>query len=197
MEQIRYIINHENLDILGISEANLQKCIPEYQYSIQDYDCFTMKTDYSRVIVYSKKSLKCKQIENITDESTACIWITAGKGRGQWRIGQYYREHSLLGQQGSNTWNNQVSRFDSFLNSLDKVADDKNCLIQGDFNINMNDECTDNNNNELKSKLLDTLPLAGFCQVVNKNTRFCKNQAPLMIDLAWINNLQKHVQTKN
>ena len=59
-----------------------------------------------------------------------------------------------------------------------------NMAIMGDFNINLDPTSTDSSTVtlRLKDKLLDTLPLAGLVQVVEKWTRHCQGQGSSLID---------------
>ena len=65
----------------------------------------------------------------------------------------------------------------------------------GDFNIDLNMDAVDGMTVDMRNRLLDTLLLAGFSQLVNKSTRFCSNSIPSLLDHSWINNMTKHVQT--
>ena len=121
LEHIKHILSKNNLDILGISEANLPINIPEYVYQIDGYKVQKSGGQYARVITYSKLSLDCKLISNITDGNTACVWLEAGKTRSKWLVGNYYREHTLLGEPTTRQWNKQVERFENFLNSIETI----------------------------------------------------------------------------
>ena len=71
-------------------------------------------------------------------------------------------------------------------------------VILGDFNVNLNGEAEEvnNNNSILKDMVLDTLPLEGFTQIVSKNTRHCSNFKSSLIDHIWNKNMSKLVQVK-
>merc|ERR1712240_245425 len=49
----------------------------------------------------------------------------------------------------------------------------------------------------LKDKLLDSLPLEGYTQVVRNNTRHSTNKKSTLLDHIWYNNLPKLVQVRN
>ena len=53
-------LNKYNIDILGISEANLNKTVQEYEYMIPNYKVFSQEKDMNRVIVYVKDNIDCK-----------------------------------------------------------------------------------------------------------------------------------------
>ena len=64
-----------------------------------------------------------------------------------------------------------------------------------DFNVNLDPDSQDIDplNIELKDKLLDTFPLAGLKQTVEKCTRQVSEQRASLIDHSWISNINKHV----
>ena len=68
----------------------------------------------------------------------------------------------------------------------------------GDFNVNMNgeEENPGSNNNVLKDKLLDSLPIEGFTQNVKKNTRHYANAKSSLIDHIWVKNMSKLLQVR-
>ena len=101
-----------------------------------------------------------------TDQTLQLLLLEFGKGRNKWISGHFYREHMLLGDPNSKSWENQIERLDTFLDSVETISNRGNCIRSGDFNINMNPNYNEHYNSELKNKLLDVLPLAGFTQVV-------------------------------
>ena len=141
------------------------------KYKIEGYDIFKSKGDISRIITYCKSELKAKENLNICDNSIASTWLEIGHTRSRWLVGQFYREQSILGQPNSRKLDEQVERFNLFLNGIENLNGWDNCIILGDFNINLDLECTDDNNYMLRNLLFDTFPLAGFTQMVKKYTR--------------------------
>ena len=99
---------------------------------------------------------------------------------------------------GSNSFENQQERFGEFLNCIEKSRSNQNVVIHGDFNVNLNNEEEDmNNNNSVpKDMLLDTLPIEGFTQVIKNNTRHCRNSKSSLIDHIWTKNMSKMIQAK-
>ena len=71
-------------------------------------------------------------------------------------------------------------------------------MLLGDFNVNLNgeEENPGSNNNVLKDKLLDSLPIEGFTQNIKKNTRHCINAKSPLIDHIWIKNMSKLIQVR-
>ena len=108
-----------------------------------------------------------------------------------------YREHTILGQPTSRSWDAQLDRFNKFLSIVEKLANRDNCIIMGDYNVNLDQNYNENHNNILKNLLLETLPMSGFTQLVNGATRFSSCSNPSLIDHAWCNNLTKHIGTKS
>ena len=127
----------------------------------------------------------------------AAIWFEVGKYKSKWLICQYYRQHKVIGSNGSETLTEQHIRFDKFLNTVSSVPH-TNSLLIGHFNINLDDSVNSFNhrNMEFKDKLLNTLPLLGFVQMLRECTRFCSNSVPTLIDHIWITNVRKLVQTR-
>ena len=92
-----------------------------------------------------------------------------------------------------------MSRFENFLEVINKSRNNQNVVILGDFNVNLSNEEEDINVNNIifKDVLLDSLPIEGFTQVVKKNTRHCSNSKSSLIDHIWMKNLSKLVQVTN
>ena len=90
-------------------------------------------------------------------------------------------------------------RFDNFLTKAENTATKGNSILIGDFNINLDPENLEdpNENEDFKDKLLNSLPLAGYTQMVRHNTRHRKGNKPMLIDHSWTNKVMKHVQTRN
>ena len=127
----------------------------------------------------------------------AAIWIEVGKYKNKWLICQYYRQHKVLGVNGSETSVEQNNRLDKFLNTISAIQH-SNSLIIGDFNINLDDNNTmiNQRNSDMKDKLLNVLPLSGFVQIIKDCTRFCSNSLPTLIDHIWISNMNKFVHSR-
>lgn len=81
---------------------------------------------------------------------------------------------------------------------VDTVPENKNLLIIGDFNINLEDLVNlQNRVQQLKDSLLDRFPLKGLTQTVRKVKRHLFSSISSLIDHSWLNNMQKFVQTRN
>ena len=182
MENIKLLLSDHKFDILGISEANLSSKVNSSLYHIEGYNTITAQGDPSRIIVFIKNNLTYK-IRNDLNNNLEAIWFEVGKFKSKWLFCQYYRQHKIIGCNGSETINEQHSRFDNFLDTISSI-NHTNSLILGDFNINLDDSDNSFNhrNLEFKDKLLNTLPLLGFVQMLRECTRFCSNSVPTLID---------------
>ena len=91
----------------------------------------------------------------------------------------------------------QKERFTKYLNIVQQTSNYNNIIIMGDFNVNMDTENRelDQNANEFKNMLLDVFPLMGLCQTVKHNTRKIQGQRSALLDHSWISNLNKHIKT--
>ena len=76
-----YLCNHK-IDILGVSEANLDTKIPEYEYKIQGYSTVKSPGAVSRIISYISDDIIWKEKTNFGKE-LSCNWIEIGKGRSK------------------------------------------------------------------------------------------------------------------
>ena len=105
---------------------------------------------------------------------------------GTW---EFSIEFMKLGEPNSDTYENQVLRLDNFLTKAENSANKGNSILIGDFNINLDPENNDdlNYNEEFKDKLLDTLPLAGYTQMVRRHTRHRQGNTSTLIDHSWTN----------
>ena len=126
-----YLLNHK-IDILGISEANLDTNIPEYEYKIQGYSTVKSPRDTSRIVTYISDDIIWKEKKNFGKE-LACNWIEIGKGRSKLIVCTYYREFKILGVNGSNTLAAQTERFDEFLETILKTRNPAKCNITWGF----------------------------------------------------------------
>ena len=148
---------------------------------------------------YVKSNLNYKVCSTLMNDASAENWLEIGTHRNKWQIGVFYREFKKFGEPNSGTYEEQVQRLDNFLTKAEFSAAKGNCVLIGDFNINLDPENTENqyHNEEFKDKLLDTLPLAGYTQLVRNNTRHRIGNKSTLIDHSWTNRVNKHVQTRN
>ena len=73
MEHIKFLLNKYNIDVFGISEANLHNSVDEFEYKINNYKAFHQDHNISRIITYVKDDLDCKLEADLMDPELACI----------------------------------------------------------------------------------------------------------------------------
>ena len=110
--------------IFGISEANLHKNHDMKDVQIAEYNLHTCPTlsnpdlGYSRIVVYTHKSIVCKPRPDLMSSESSSIWMQVGLPRHkQFLVCQTYREWQLLNQADSSSKNipAQLSRWVTFL----------------------------------------------------------------------------------
>ena len=123
--EIEHVISGLHPHVLGISEANLFKNQDYEDVNISDYVLHICPTidnpdlSYSRIVVYTHKSLICKPRQDLMSKDCSSIWLQVGlPNQKQILIGQFYREWQLLNQQNmsSQSVQAQLYRWVIFLN---------------------------------------------------------------------------------
>ena len=116
--------------IFGISEANLFRDHDLQDVQITDYNLHTCPTlsnpdlGYSRIVVYTHKSLVCKLRPDLMSNDYSSIWMQVGLPRHkQILVCQTYREWQLLHQtdNSSKSVPAQLSRWVMFLDQWEKL----------------------------------------------------------------------------
>ena len=107
-----------NLDVLGLSEANLHKAVNNLEYKIDKYKVFHQDLKIARIVTYVRDDLDCKMEESLMDPNIACIWLWIGRGKSRWLVGQVYREHMVLGDKESSSCESQIDRWRKFLEKV-------------------------------------------------------------------------------
>ena len=133
LRNIKFLLSEYKMDIFGVSEANVSSLLSESEYHIDGYDTILSQGNPSRLIVYIKNNLSYK-VRNDLKTDVAAIWLQVGKYKNKWLICQYYRQHKLIGINGSETLIEQHNRLDIFLDKISSIQH-SNSLIIGDFNI--------------------------------------------------------------
>ena len=144
LRNIKFLLSEYKMDIFGVSEANVSSLLSESEYHIEGYDTILSQGNPSRLIVYIKNNSSYK-VRNDLKTDVAAIWLEVGKYKNKWLICQYYRQHKLIGINGSETLIEQHNRLDIFLDKISNIQH-SNSLIISDFNINLDD--TNMNNNQ-------------------------------------------------
>ena len=195
--EVENLLNKHNIDVLGLSEANLDTELEEYIYKIQGYHCIKSPGRVSRLVTYVREDLLIKDLKSF-GQDMSCSWLEIGKGKNKYLVCNFYREFKLIGVDGSNSFEEQSNRLEQFLKLTKKARNCQNVVILGDFNVDLNEDIDEPNNSNsiLKDMVLDTLPLEGFTQIVKKNTRHCNNSKLSLIDHIWNKNMSKLIQVK-
>ena len=117
----------------------------------------------ARSVSYVRSTLNYKVNSTLMNDNSAENWLEIGSHRNKWQVGVYYREFKQLGKPDSSSLEQQSIRLDSFLTKAESAASKGNCILIGDFNLNLDQENSEQPflSEELKDKLLDSLPLAG------------------------------------
>ena len=92
LEQIKHILGNNNIDILGITEANLQMDLDPCNYRIEGYDCLKSEGNIARTVSYIKSNLNYKVCPNLMNDGCAENWVEIGSNKNKWQIGVFYRE---------------------------------------------------------------------------------------------------------
>ena len=139
LNEIENFLKEKKIDILGVSEANLDSTIPECEYKIPGYSIVRSHGAISRIITYISDNLIWRELKDFAKD-VSCNWLEIGKGKSKLTICMYYREFKILGIDGSNSFTAQVERLESFLNISLKTRNLPNVILLGDFNVNLNGE---------------------------------------------------------
>ena len=107
----KFLLSKYNLDVLGLSEANLHKSVNSLEYKIDNYKIFHQDLKIARIVTYVRDDLDCKVEESLMDTNIACIWLWIGRGKLRWLVGQVYREHMVLGDRESSSVESQTERW--------------------------------------------------------------------------------------
>ena len=103
--EIGHLISELSPHVLGISEANFFKNHCEDDVQFKDYNFHKCPTfdnpdlEYSRIIIYTHKSLICKPRTDLMSDKCSSIWLQIGlPNQKQILVCQFYREWKLLNQ---------------------------------------------------------------------------------------------------
>merc|ERR1712240_45302 len=133
----KFLLSKYNLDVLGLSEANLHKSVNNLEYKIDKYKVYHQDLKIARIVTYVREDWDCKIEESLMDPDIACIWLWIGRGKSRWLVGQVYREYMVLGDKESSSGASQVERWRKFLGKVRQTERYENVVIMGDVNINL------------------------------------------------------------
>ena len=78
MQEIDNFIKLNNIDVLGVSEANLNNSVAEYKYKIEGYNTIKALGPVSRIITYIKEDIVWREIKNYANELSS-NWLKIRK----------------------------------------------------------------------------------------------------------------------
>ena len=132
--------------MFGISEANFFKNHDYDDVKFKDYTlhlCPTLDNpnlEYSRIVVYTHKSLVCKIRPDLMTNDFSSIWLEIGlPNKRKILVCQVYREWQLLNQVdgSSQSVNAQLQRWNTFLGQWESALNSGyEVLVLGDMNLN-------------------------------------------------------------
>ena len=158
---------------------------------------------YSRLLLLVREGVRIDILDSCMSEEVPDIWVRIiSKGRKSLVVGGVYREQHLILQPQPNNSDNpdqQLSRWKITLKNWNKAARNSKCVLIGDLNLN---HLKWNNNNYRHHKLVqatkDEIETQGFCQLINKMTRFWPNTPPpSILDHIWTNSPGSILSTSN
>ena len=207
--EIENLVSGLHPHVFGISEANLMKNQDYEDVQISDYvlhKCPTLDNpnlEYSRIVVYTHKSLICKPRLDLMSEDCSSIWLQVGlPNQKQILICQFYREWQLMNQQdrSSQSVQAQLYRWGMFLSQWEKALDSGlEVLVLGDMNINHLDwslpigqqSSQTTKLRPLIEELFNRIFPHSVSQCVTVATRFMQGQQPTGLDHFYTNRPDK------
>ena len=195
--------------IIGISEANLHSHHDLQEVQIADYNLHTCPTlsnpelGYSRIVVYTHKSIVCKPRPDLMGSGTSSIWMQVGLPRHkQFLVCQTYREWQLLNQTDSSSKSipAQLGRWVIFLDQWERaLSSGLEVVVCGDMNINHMDWGLPSSRQSGQTKKLKSLIEQLFQQIfphsvsqcVTVATRFMAGQPQTGLDHIYTNRPDK------
>ena len=83
VEHMKFLLNKHNIDVQGLSEANLFNSVENAEIKINKYKVLRQNLNVSRLVVYVKEDLDYKLVEELMDPDIAAIWIEVGRGKSK------------------------------------------------------------------------------------------------------------------
>ena len=81
LNHVRFLLSKYNLDVLGLSEANLHKSVNNLEFKIDKYKVYHQDLKIARIVTYVKEDWDSKIEESLMDPDIACIWLWIGRGK--------------------------------------------------------------------------------------------------------------------
>ena len=85
-------------------------------------------------------------MEDLNHDGDAWLWIKIGKGKAAWKVGNFYREHRIIGEIGSESETEQAKRLEKFIERTKRACRVRNLAITGYFNVNLDNRSMDPRN---------------------------------------------------
>ena len=184
-EEIQYIINELNPDILIFSETWLDESTPNYNI-IDGYHMLRkdrtelFKYKYCKkygggVSILHKKSIRIEKTPEVCDETEDILWARV-KDRNGFLLGALYRPDysDMLHDKESE------SKFEKNIRKVTSIS--KNSIMLGDFNVNL----IENKKPDTK-KLKNIFKTYGFRQIIKEPTRIDpSSEKESLLDHIWV-----------
>ena len=106
LQEVENLLINNKIDVLGLSEANLDSALEEHNFKIQGYQSIKSLGNISRIITYIREDLVWKELKDYGN-NLSCNWLEIGRGRNKIVVCNYYREFKVLGIDGSNNFKEQ------------------------------------------------------------------------------------------
>ena len=197
--EIEALLQEQDIDCLGIIEANLRQSADETDANIEGYNLVwdegreIMSKQNSRVVMYIKEELSYEVVrKNMEGDLMPEIWIKLGhKGTRRTLVGMVYREHTPWKTKESSI-KNQEERLKKWLEARQHVWMGKEeAYMMGDLNLDWLRQ------GDAKYKG-DELQTKGWAQLVGSITHKTNREGVVsesLIDHIWTNMAQKVAKT--
>ena len=206
VEEMEWLVEEIEPDLLFISEANLLKNTPNHEKCITGYEMIepdtVRKYGYARMILLAKKSLKIQVLHEFMDEDISCIWVRVGnKTKKPTHIGGIYREHQYMFQgkpNPSKTERAQCERWHKFVEKWKLAGEGAASFLIGDTNLDM--EKWNDQEYEHKRMIDETkqeIETRGWTQIITGTTRAWVGCVDSMLDQCWTNTQNRIISHHN
>ena len=202
---IQALVDTKSYDVLFISEANLHENIPTHETLIQGYKIIkpliVKVHNFSRLVALVKNDLEVVVETSLMNDLVTSIWLKISPlGSRKMLLCGIYREHQFLYQPDSLSLQpaEQQRRWTSFMDQIDRSANNSSVHIIGDFNLDYNKWTTPEfKHTQLVNCSKNTLEAGGFTQLVDGITRSWIGQTDSLLDHIWSNNTQRILSCTN
>ena len=174
LDEIKVILSQQpNIHIICLCETFLNETFSSQELHIENYVLFRKDrlTHGGGVAIYVKDNLTCVRRDDLEVEGVESVWLEVQQANSSsFLICSCYRPPS-----SNSEW------FNVFANSLEQsFLEQKECMIIGDFNLNLQDSSSRVNS------WIESLSSLNYTQLVNEPTRVTQYSSTL-IDHAFTN----------